>query len=76
MISKLWALCHILIGFFLVVVVGGKFLLQLLSIILGLILLFRGFVMLSRRQLASRFKSDFFHGYGHDRHDDNEDMGS
>ncbi len=60
MVRKVWALLNIAIGLFLIVIVGGKFLIQALSIIAGLVCLSRGISMLTMARFASRFQTNFF----------------
>ncbi len=57
---KLWALVNIVFGLFLIVIVGGTFLLQLLCIVVGFMFLFRGISMLTMARFASHIKSSFF----------------
>jgi hypothetical protein len=60
MIKKLLALINIALGLFLIFIVGGKFLLQAVSVIVGFVFLFRGFSMLTMARMASRFQANFF----------------
>lgn len=60
MMRKLFALINIALGLFLIFIVGGKFLLQAISVLVGFIFLFRGISMLTMARIASRFQSGFF----------------
>lgn len=59
-LRKIRAYLYIAMGLFLIGVIGGKLLLQILCIIIGCGFLYRGFVMLSVMKFASRVSTQFF----------------